>query len=155
MMAESLRIFVGEGVELEEAFEKSFKLFTGAYSLLLMNNKKIIAIRDPYGIRPLSIGKLNGGYVISSETCAFTTIGATFIREVEPGEMIIIDENGLTSKKFAKGNLKLDIFEFVYFARPDSNMMGKSINEVRRNFGRYLAKRDNVKADVVIPIPDS
>ena len=155
MMAECLKVFVSQNLSLPESFEESFQYFNGAYSLVIMDHENLIGIRDPHGIKPLSLGKLNGGYVLSSETCAFSTIGAEFIREIEPGEMVIINEKGIESRRFAKGNLKFEIFEFVYFARPDSNLMGKSVNEVRRNFGKLLAKSDSVKADVVIPVPDS
>jgi hypothetical protein len=120
-----------------------------------MNNKQLIAFRDPCGIRPLSIGTLEGGYVVASETCAFDTIGATFLRDVEPGEMVVIDEHGLTSHQVVKGEQKLDIFELVYFARPDSLLLGKRVDMVRQEFGRVMAKEFPIEADVIIPVPES
>lgn len=150
-----IRYYLVKKYPLEEAIRESVPLFTGAYSLLVMTSSQLVALRDPFGIRPLSIGKLNGGYVVSSETCALDTVNATFLKDVEPGEMVIIDKNGLRSIRFAKANQKLDIFEFVYFARPDSVLLGKRVYEIRKNFGKKLAQEHPIKADVVIPVPDS
>jgi amidophosphoribosyltransferase len=97
----------------------------------------------------------NGGYVVSSETCALDILNADYLRDVLPGEMVVIDKKGLHTYQIAKGNLKLDIFEFVYFARPDSVLLGRSVYEVRRNFGKLLALENKIRADVVIPVPDS
>lgn len=155
MMHAAIEWYVLEGHTLADAIKKSFPLFTGVFCLLVMTNKCLIAVRDVKGVRPLSIGKLNGGFVFSSETCALDTIGASFVRDVEPGEMVIADDKGLRSEIIAKGETKLDAFEFVYFSRPDSVLLGKSVNEVRKNLGRVLAKECLVKADVVIPVPDS
>ncbi len=155
VITETLHCLIKEGVEIEKAIEEIFPLMIGSFSILIMTKDKIIALRDHYGIRPLSIAKLNGGYVFSSETCAFHPIGATFMREVNPGEMVIIDESGMRIKQITKGEQKLDIFEFVYFSRPDSNLLGQSVYEVRKRFGIQLAKENIIEADVVIPIPET
>lgn len=155
MIAKAIAFFVSQGLSLELAIKKAYPLFSGVFCLLVMDKQKIVALRDPFGIRPLCLGKLNSGYVIASETCALDIIGAKFIREVKPGEMIVLDEKGLKSIQLQKGKQKLDVFEFVYFARPDSYLMGKSVDEVRQNLGVELAKEFKLKADVVVPIPDS
>ena len=135
IITKALDTLVKEGREIEKAVEEIFPLLTGAFSILIMTKEKLIAIRDGFGIRPLSIAKLNGGYVFASETCAFHPIGATYMREVNPGEMVVVDEGGLRIKQVVKGIQKLDIFEFVYFSRPDSKLLDKSVYEVRKNFG--------------------
>jgi amidophosphoribosyltransferase len=140
---------------MSEAIIKAYPLFTGVFSSVVMNKSQLLAFRDRCGIRPLSIGKLGDGYVVASETCAFDTIGATFVRDIEPGELVVIDKDGLTSYQVEPANQKLDIFEFVYFARPDSQLLGKSVNHVRKNFGREMAKEFGIEADVIIPVPDS
>jgi len=155
MMQKVLHYYLKKGRSIEYAVEKSFPLFTGAFSLLLLTKTKMIAIRDEKGIRPLSIGTLHGGYVIASETCALDTVNATYLRDVNPGEMLVIDKKGLHSYQLAKGDQKLDVFEFIYFARPDSMLLGKNVNEVRRKLGIQLAKECVISADVVIPVPDS
>lgn len=155
LITEAIYSLVKEGKEIEKAVEEIFPLMTGSFSILIMTKNKLIALRDEFGIRPLSIAKLNGGYVFASETCAFHPIGATFMRDVNPGEMVVVDESGLKIKQIVKGNQKLDIFEFVYFSRPDSNLLGKSIYEVRKNFGIELAHEYKIDADVVIPIPET
>ncbi len=155
LITEAIHILVKEGKDIEKAIEEIFPLMTGSFSILIMTKNKLIAIRDKFGIRPLSIAKLNGGYVFASETCAFHPIGATFMRDVNPGEMVVVDEHGLKIKQIIKGNQKLDIFEFVYFSRPDSNLLGKSIYEVRKNFGKQLAKEYQIDADVVISVPET
>ncbi len=155
VITEAIHSLVKEGADIEEAIVEIFPLMTGAFSILIMTKDKIIALRDSFGIRPLSVAKLNGGYVFSSETCAFHPIGADFIRDVNPGEMVIVDKQGLRSKQIVKGEQKLDIFEFVYFSRPDSDLLGRSVYEVRKNFGIQLAKEYIIKADVVIPIPET
>ena len=155
MIAESIAHYKREGLSLEDSIQKVFPLMTGAFSILIMDKEHLIAIRDTYGVRPLSFGSLNGGYVFSSETCAFHTIGATYIRDVLPGEMVIIDKHGEHSISLAKGTQKLDIFEFVYFLRPDSMLLGKSVYHVRRNFGIELANECPIDADVVIPVPET
>ncbi len=155
MMQRCLQYFLNQGKSIEVAIEKSFPLFTGAFCLVLLTKTKLIALRDARGIRPLSLGKLNGGYIVASETAALDTVQAKFIRDVKPGEMIVIDKKGLHSYQLEKGQQKLDIFEFIYFSRPDSMLLGKNVNEVRKNLGRLLAKECKISADVVIPVPDS
>ncbi|MDX9702972.1 MAG: amidophosphoribosyltransferase [Candidatus Auribacterota bacterium] len=128
----------------------------GAYSLILMSQEEIIGIRDPHGIRPLVLGKLDEAYVLASETCAFDLIGAHFIRDVEPGEVVIINENGIKSiKPMPDTPHKFCIFELIYFARPDSFFFGKSVHTVRKALGARLAKEHPVSADIVISVPDS
>lgn len=150
-----VKYFLVKKYSLEDALLESVPFFTGAYSLVVMTKNKLVALRDPYGIRPLCIGKLNGGYIVASETCALDTVNAQFIRDVTPGEMVIFDEKGIRSITFAPANQKLDIFEFIYFARPDSTLMGKSVYKVRENLGKALAQEAKIDADVVIPVPDS
>jgi len=128
----------------------------GAFSLVAMTQKKLIGLRDPHGVRPLVIGRVGDAWVLTSETCALDIIDAEFVRNVEPGEIIIIDENGLQSiKPFDKKPSKFCIFEFVYFARPDSVMEGKNIYDIRKEIGCELARESHVDADLVVPVPDS
>ena len=128
----------------------------GAYALVILTNNKLIGIRDPFGIRPLMLGELEGKYILASETCAFDIIGARFIRDVENGEIIIITEDGIESiKPFQRINPRPCIFEYIYFSRPDSYLGGLSIYECRKSFGRQLALEAPVNADYVIPVPDS
>ena len=155
MIVEAIAAVMREGKELEDAVAEVYPLMTGAFSILIMSKDKLIAIRDVCGIRPLSIANLNGGYIIASETCAYPPIGALYLRDVAPGEMVVIDESGVRGRQLAAPNPKLDIFEFVYFARPDSELLGKSVYEVRRNFGAELAKEYAPAADVVIPVPET
>ncbi len=128
----------------------------GGYSLVIMTNKKLIGVRDPFGIRPLVVGKLKNSYILASETCALDIVGATFIREVENGEIIVIEDNKMSSiKPFPKQKARPCIFEYIYFARPDSIIDGKCAYEYRKNFGKQLAKETDIKADIVVPVPDS
>ena len=128
----------------------------GAYALVVMTNKKLIGARDPLGIRPLVIGQLDGAYILASETCALDIIGAKFIREVENGEIVVITEQGLESiKPFPPMAPRPCIFEYIYFARPDSVVNGQSVYDCRKAFGRKLAEESHIDADVVIPVPDS
>ena len=128
----------------------------GAYSIGLLTNKKLIAIKDPLGIRPLVLGELNGAYIIASETCALDIIGAKYIRDVDNGEVVVIDKNGIKSyKPFPKIKARPCIFEYIYFARPDSIMGGKNVYECRKKMGQQLAKEMKTEADIVIPVPDS
>ena len=131
----------------------------GAYSLLIMYPDRIEAARDPYGVRPLVLGKLEGGaYVVASETCAFDAIGAEFIREIEPGEIVTIDKNGISSRFFVKpGTIKHAhcIFEHIYFAKQNSYFFGENVHLFRKKLGKQLAIEYPVEADVVIPVPDS
>ncbi len=155
MMVEAIAACMREGVELEVAIKNCLPLFTGAYSILVMSQEKLVAVRDQCGIRPLALAKLNGGHIIASETCAFAPIGAEFEREINAGEMLIIDEKGVHSEQVLTPNPKLDIFEFVYFARPDSDLLGKSVYEMRKECGVQLAKEYPVEADVIIPVPET
>ncbi|MBS3947433.1 MAG: amidophosphoribosyltransferase [Dethiobacter sp.] len=140
----------------EAAVEKALLPLRGAYTFILMTANKLIGLRDPLGIRPLSLGSLDGGFVLASETCAFDTVGAEFIRDVEPGEMVVIDEFGLHSKRLVASNRQaLCVFEFIYFARPDSNMCGRNVHLVRKELGRRLAREHPVAADIVTGVPDS
>lgn len=129
----------------------------GAYSLVAVTDDMLIGVRDPFGIRPLVLGKLGGSYILTSETCALDIIGADFVRDIKPGEMVIIDKMGMRSTQpFKKTGNRFCIFEYVYFARPDSFMEGRSVYEMRKNIGAVLAKEAPVKnADVVVPVPDS
>jgi len=155
MIHAAIEFQVAKGGSLLAAIKKLFPLFTGVFCLLIMTKDCMVAIRDANGIRPLSLGKLNDGYVVSSETCGLDTVGAAFIRDIEPGEMVVVNERGLKSHRIVAGEEKLDIFEFVYFARSDSILLGKRVDSVRKNFGRMLAKECKIDADVVIPVPDS
>ncbi|HLD77226.1 MAG TPA: amidophosphoribosyltransferase, partial [Rickettsiales bacterium] len=128
----------------------------GAFSLVILVKGQLIALRDPHGVRPLSIAKLGDTYIVASETCAFDIIGASFKRDIAHGEMVVIDENGIKSMQpFVKTSPKFCIFEYVYFARPDSIIESKSVYEMRKNIGIELAKEVTIDADVVVPVPDS
>ncbi|KPK44513.1 MAG: amidophosphoribosyltransferase [Nitrospira bacterium SM23_35] len=146
-----------KGNEFYERVAHAISQINGSFSLLILREKELIAIRDPYGVRPLSLGMKNGAYVIASETCAFDLIGATYIRDVEPGEILIINEQGLESMKiFSSPRKAFCVFEFIYFSRPDSNIFGGlNVNEMRKEFGRQLARESSTEADLVIPVPDS
>lgn len=141
---------------LAAALKKVLPQLQGAFAFVLMTPEQLIGIRDPHGIRPLSLGKTASGYVLASETCAFDTIGAQFIRDINPGEMVVIDQNGLHSTVFAPSAPRaMCIFEFIYFARPDSNLLGKNVHLVRKRLGRRLAEEHPVAADLVTGVPDS
>mgnify|MGYP001963063168 CR=1 FL=1 len=128
----------------------------GGYSLVLMTNKKLIGVRDPFGIRPLVIGKLNNSYIFASETCALDIVGATFIREVENGEIVIVENNILNSvKPFPKQKARPCVFEYIYFARPDSLINNKCAYEYRKCLGKELAIETDIDADLIVPVPDS
>jgi len=128
----------------------------GGYALVLMTNKKLIGIRDPFGIRPLVIGKLKDSYILASESCALDIVGAKFVREVDNGEIVVIENKVLKSiKPFPKQKARPDIFEYIYFARPDSLINGQCAYEYRKRFGEELAKESDLKADIVVPVPDS
>lgn len=155
LMFKAIKYYYKKGSSIEESIAACFPLFTGVFCLLVLTKDKIVALRDRCGIRPLCIGKVNNGFVISSETCGLDTVGAMYLREVKPGEMVVIGKDGLQSYQIVEGDQKLDIFEFVYFARMDSILLEKSVYKVRQNFGIALAKENPVDADVVIPIPES
>ena len=141
---------------VEEALVESVSQLSGAFSLAFLTKNRLIAARDPHGFRPLALGKLDGAWIVCSETCALDLIGATYVRDVEPGEVLVISDGGLRSiHPFPKSTLAHCVFEHVYFARPDSYVFGTSVNEVRTEFGRTLAREAPADADVVVPIPDS
>jgi amidophosphoribosyltransferase len=128
----------------------------GAFSFVFMDERSVYAARDPLGIRPLSIGRLPNGFCFASETCALDIVGATLVRDVEPGELVRIDDRGLHSAKFAESpRAALCIFEFVYLARPDSRLLGTSVHEARREMGRILAREHPTDADMVIAVPQT
>jgi amidophosphoribosyltransferase len=141
---------------IDDAIVESVAQIQGAFSLVMLTRDRLIAVRDPHGFRPLALGRLDDAYVVCSETCAMDLIGATYERDVEPGEVLIISAHGVRSiKPFPPAPLAHCIFEHVYFARPDSYVFGKSVNEVRTELGRILAREQPIAADVVVPVPDS
>ena len=141
---------------LEAAIVDALKQVEGAYSLIFIARDRIIGVRDPRGFRPLSLGRLGESIILSSESCAFDLIDATFERDIEPGEMVVIDRAGVKSyRPFPAQPVSQCIFEYVYFSRPDSLVFGRSVHEVRKRLGRMLAREQPVDADVVVPIPDS
>jgi amidophosphoribosyltransferase len=143
--------------ELVDRIISALKRVEGAYSLLFLSKSRMIAARDPYGWRPLVLGKLNGSPIIASETCALDLVEAEYVREVEPGEILVFDKGEMISLKpfFAPKKKAFCIFEHVYFARPDSKIFGRNVYDIRKGFGRQLAKEHPVEADMVIPVPDS
>ncbi|MDD4569924.1 MAG: amidophosphoribosyltransferase [Tepidanaerobacteraceae bacterium] len=143
--------------DIEKAVEICMEKIKGSYALVMMTEDALIGMRDPQGIRPLCLGKQNGSYILASESCALDTIDAEFIRDIEPGEIVIINKDGLKSIKKNRNNCRssLCIFEFVYFARPDSTIDGSNVHMARWEAGRLLAKEHSVEADMVIGVPDS
>jgi amidophosphoribosyltransferase len=140
----------------ESAVVEALSQVRGAFSFVMMTKDRLIGARDPHGFRPLALGRLNDAWVLSSETCAMDLIGASYVRDVEPGEVVVISAQGAKSiKPFAAAPPAQCVFEHVYFARPDSYVFGESVNEVRTEFGRRLARETAIDADVVVPIPDS
>ena len=134
----------------------ALKQVEGAYSLVCLTSKKLIGCRDPLGVRPLVLGRIDGAWILASETCALDIIGATHVRDVEPGEMIVVTTEGLTSHwPFERARPRFCIFEYVYFARPDSNVEGRTVYEVRKRIGAELAREAPANADLVVPVPDS
>lgn len=146
-----------KGDDFYERVLHALKQISGAFSLLILREKELIAVRDPYGVRPLSLGLKDGAYIVASETCAFDLIGAMYVRDIEPGEVLIIGEDGIRSMRLLNSTRKaFCVFEFIYFSRPDSNIFGGvSVNEMRKEFGRQLARESMTEADIVIPVPDS
>jgi len=141
---------------MKERLAGAVSKLSGAFSLLVLVENRLVGMRDRHGIRPLVLGKLDGSWVLASETCAFDLVGATFVRDVEPGEMVIIDKNGVESlHPFNSVKPKFCVFEYVYFARPDSNLEGINVYEARYQIGVELAKESPIDADLVIPVPDS
>ena len=141
---------------VEEALIESVTQIRGAFSLVLLTKDRLIAVRDPNGFRPLALGRLGEAWIVCSETCALDLIGGSYVRDIEPGEVLIISDGGLRSvKAFPPAPLSHCVFEHVYFARPDSYVFGRSVNDVRTELGRVLAREAPAEADVVVPIPDS
>jgi amidophosphoribosyltransferase len=140
-----------------ERIANAIRELSGAFSMLFLRENELIAARDTFGVRPLCIGNADGAYVVTSETCALDLIGAEYIRDVQPGEMVVINDSGLTSMRIMQGVRKAHcIFEFIYFARPDSNIFDNTcVNTIRKEFGRQLARESMVDADIVIAVPDS
>ncbi|MFC1549622.1 amidophosphoribosyltransferase, partial [Nitrospirota bacterium] len=130
---------------------------SGAYSLLIMRENELVAVRDPFGVRPLCIGKLDGGFVVASETCALDLIEAEYIRDIAPGEMVHITSDGIASEMIMRSTRRaFCVFEYIYFSRPDSYIFGgHNVNRIRKELGRQLAREAPVEADIVIPVPDS
>lgn len=141
---------------IEDAVAEALGQVKGSYCVLIMTNEKIIAVRDPLGIRPLVLGEIDGDYVFASETPALDLIGAKYVREVEPGEMIVISDEGLKAKKvFHEDRTAKCIFELFYFGRPDSNLFGRNVHLIRKEIGKQLAREHKVEADLIIGVPDS
>jgi amidophosphoribosyltransferase len=156
LIADAVDVYLKKGLTLSEAVEKIFPLLTGAFALVMMTNDTLVAVRDQYGMRPLCLGSIGDGFVVASETCALKTVGATFIQEVLPGEMLVINDGGLKCMNLATATPKHDVFEYVYFARPDSVQNGKLIYDVRKNLGKALAQESRgLKVDAVVPVPDT
>ncbi len=149
-------IAISEEGTLEEKLIAALRQIEGAYSFVCLSNNAVIGARDPLGVRPLVLGKLDKAHILASETCALDIIGAEFVRNVEPGEVVIIDHSGVRSlKPFPKQHPRFCIFEYIYFARPDSISEGHSVYEVRKRIGAQLARESGVPCDVVVPVPDS
>ncbi|BBD07068.1 amidophosphoribosyltransferase [Desulfovibrio ferrophilus] len=145
-----------DGMEIEDAVAAACRRVEGAFSLLILANDKLIALKDPNGFRPLAFGRMGESYVFASETCAFDLLEAEFLRPVEPGEMVIIDREGLRSKRYCEPNGRSHcIFELIYFARPDSDVFGQNVYQCRKAMGAALARECPVDADFVMPFPDS
>jgi amidophosphoribosyltransferase len=139
-----------------DRFIEALRTIEGAYALVSMTNKKLIGARDPLGIRPLVLGDLDGHPILTSETCALDIIGAKFVRDIEPGEVIVFDDHGEQKHKpFPQKPPRPCVFEYIYFSRPDSVVHGRSVYEVRKNFGAQLAIESHVDVDVIVPVPDS
>ena len=149
-------IAISEYGRVIERLTDALSQVEGAYSLVAITQKKLIGARDPWGIRPLILGRIGESYVLTSETCALDIIGADFVRDIESGEIVIIDEMGLHSvKPFNKRQQRFCIFEYIYFARPDSHLEGRNVYDVRKRIGAELARESHVDANVVVPVPDS
>lgn len=141
--------------DIEEAIIKTLEDIKGTYGLIIMTSDELIGARDPHGVKPLVLGELNGDYILASETCAFDTMGAKFIRDIEPGEIVFINDEGIKSKTLKRERRRLCLFEAIYFARPDSRLDGNSIYLTRIEAGRQLAREFPADADIVIGAPDS
>lgn len=142
--------------QLEDALVKTMIDIRGAYSVVLATEDRLVGLRDPLGIRPLCLGEMEGSYILASESCALDTVGAKFIRDIEPGEIVVIDTDGISSHKALTSRKRAHcIFEYIYFARPDSTIDGINVNRSRRAMGQQLARESNIEADLVIAVPDS
>src|SRR5207249_4818825 len=141
----------------ENNLVQTVRRIEGAFSLVIMTEKELIGVRDPHGFRPLSLGSLGEGWVLASETCAFDLIHAKFVRDIQPGEIVIIDKTGPRSIQASPDHQQraFCIFEYVYFARPDSTIANRNVYEVRKEMGRQLAREHPIHADIVVPVPDS
>lgn len=150
---------ISQKATIPDKLVDALKQVEGAYSLLVMTDSMIIATRDPLGVRPLALAMLDGAYIVASESCAFDIIGAKFLRDIEPGEMVVIDENGLKSMRpfdsQGRASSRFCVFEYIYFARPDSLIDGRNVYEGRKRIGAVLAQESGVEADLVVPVPDS
>ncbi|KKQ86747.1 MAG: Amidophosphoribosyltransferase [Parcubacteria group bacterium GW2011_GWF2_38_8] len=156
LMAKAISVCIKKGMTLPKAVIEIYPLFTGAFSCLALSTRELVAFRDPRGIRPLVLGRKGKETIVASETCALRTVGANFVREILPGEMVVISQKGIKSVILAKKEPKFDIFEFVYFSRHDSLLLGKSVYAVRKNFGRMLFKEHpKIKVDLVVPVPET
>jgi amidophosphoribosyltransferase len=149
-------VAISEQVRVVDRITDALRQIDGAYSLVALTRAKLIGVRDPYGVRPLILGRLGQAHILASETCALDIIGAEFVRDIEPGEIVIIDKDGLHSvRPFAKAPKRFCIFEYIYFARPDSVVESKGVYAVRKRIGAELARESHVPADVVVAVPDS
>jgi amidophosphoribosyltransferase len=155
LMAHAIGVYMDDGLSLPDACTKAYPLFTGAFSCVALSTDCLVAFRDSCGVRPLVIGSSDKSIVVASETCALRTVGAELTREVEPGEMVVIDASGMKSIILRGATPRFDIFEFVYFARYDSVMLGRSVYEVRKNFGKILAREYKKEVDIVVPVPET
>jgi amidophosphoribosyltransferase len=144
-----------DGRELERALQAVLPKLAGAFSLVLMDEAHLFGVRDPHGFRPLVLGRTEGGWVLASETAALDIVGAHFVRDVEPGELVAIDASGVRSIRYAEATPKLCLFEFVYIARPDTQLYGQSVHSARQRMGEELARQSPVDGDMVMPVPES
>jgi amidophosphoribosyltransferase len=144
-----------DGREFERALQAVLPKLAGAFSLVLMDEAHLFGVRDPHGFRPLVLGRTEGGWVLASETAALDIVGAHFVRDVEPGELVAIDASGVRSIRYAEATPKLCLFEFVYIARPDTQLYGQSVHSARQRMGEELARQSPVDGDMVMPVPES
>jgi amidophosphoribosyltransferase len=144
-----------DGRGLERALQTVLPKLEGAFSLVLMDEAHLFGVRDPHGFRPLVLGRTDGGWVLASETAALDIVGAHFVRDVEPGELVAIDASGVRSIRYAEATPKLCVFEFVYIARPDTQLYGQSVHSARQRMGEELARQSPVEGDMVMPVPES
>jgi amidophosphoribosyltransferase len=156
LMAKAIGFYMDKRLSLSKAIEKAYPLFTGAFSCVALSTTELVAFRDERGIRPLVIGTSGKETVFSSETCGLRTVNAKYLRDVLPGELVIVSKSGMKSKILATAEPKFDIFEFVYFSRHDCLMLGQSVYQVRKNFGKILARENpKLKLDVIVPVPET